>query len=184
MTENITAERLQTTTILIITHRPVFYFKHDVSETGFCLYLQVEPTQLGPKERENYSPLAHLSRFHLTTETESSLRNFMFLITYRTMDNVHNCILILIYHRHIPIDLKLQVLRMFETELPRSRTWRLEPSETGDNHESIHLSHSPTNHWYLYVNPTSSSQQRLLKAFPEIWSTHFIFSLDFTSSTK
>jgi hypothetical protein len=23
----------------------VFYFKHDLSETGFCLRLQVEPTQ-------------------------------------------------------------------------------------------------------------------------------------------
>jgi hypothetical protein len=29
-------------------HRPVFYLKHDISETGFCLRFQVEPTQLGP----------------------------------------------------------------------------------------------------------------------------------------
>jgi hypothetical protein len=35
-----------TITILDIMHRPVFYLKHDVSETGFCLRLQVEPTQL------------------------------------------------------------------------------------------------------------------------------------------
>jgi hypothetical protein len=27
-------------------HRPVFYLKHDVSETEFCLRFQVEPTQL------------------------------------------------------------------------------------------------------------------------------------------
>jgi hypothetical protein len=29
----------------------IFYFKHDVSETGFCLHLQVKPTQLGPIDR-------------------------------------------------------------------------------------------------------------------------------------
>jgi hypothetical protein len=27
-----------------IIYRPVIYLKHDVSETGFCLRLQVEPT--------------------------------------------------------------------------------------------------------------------------------------------
>jgi hypothetical protein len=32
-------------------HRPVFILKHNVSETGFCLRLQVEPTQLGPIDR-------------------------------------------------------------------------------------------------------------------------------------
>jgi hypothetical protein len=31
-----------------IIHRPVFYLKHNVSETGFCLRLQVDPTQMGP----------------------------------------------------------------------------------------------------------------------------------------
>jgi hypothetical protein len=32
-----------------IIHRPVFYLKkRDVSETGFCLHLQVEPTQMRP----------------------------------------------------------------------------------------------------------------------------------------
>jgi hypothetical protein len=34
-----------TITILDIIHRPVFYLKHGVSETGFFLRLQVEPTQ-------------------------------------------------------------------------------------------------------------------------------------------
>jgi hypothetical protein len=29
----------------------VVYLKHDVSDTGFCLLLQVEPTQLGPIDR-------------------------------------------------------------------------------------------------------------------------------------
>jgi hypothetical protein len=45
-----------------IIHRPVFYLKHNVSETGFCLRLQVEFIQLG----------------FLKTETEFSLRNFGF----------------------------------------------------------------------------------------------------------
>jgi hypothetical protein len=31
-------------------HRPVFYLKHNVSETGFCLRLQVIHTQLGLKD--------------------------------------------------------------------------------------------------------------------------------------
>jgi hypothetical protein len=38
-------------TILGIINDPVFHFKHDVSETGFCLRLQVEPTQFGPIEK-------------------------------------------------------------------------------------------------------------------------------------
>jgi hypothetical protein len=33
--------------ILGIIHRPVFYLKREVSETGFCLHLQMELTQLG-----------------------------------------------------------------------------------------------------------------------------------------
>jgi hypothetical protein len=37
-----------TVTILDISHRPVFYLKREVSETGFCLRLQVGPTYLGP----------------------------------------------------------------------------------------------------------------------------------------
>jgi hypothetical protein len=35
---------------LDIIHRP-FLFKNIVSETGFCLRLQVKPTQLGPIDR-------------------------------------------------------------------------------------------------------------------------------------
>jgi hypothetical protein len=40
-------------TILDIIHRPGFYLKHDVSEAGFCLRLQVEPTRLGSPEDGN-----------------------------------------------------------------------------------------------------------------------------------
>jgi hypothetical protein len=36
---------------LDIIHRPVFITKHNVSETGLCLRLQVKPTQLGAIDR-------------------------------------------------------------------------------------------------------------------------------------
>jgi hypothetical protein len=42
-----------TSTILDINHRPVFYLKQNVSETVFCLRLQVELTQLGPTDRSS-----------------------------------------------------------------------------------------------------------------------------------
>jgi hypothetical protein len=35
-------------TILGVIHRPVFFLSQDVSETGFCLRLQVQPPRLGP----------------------------------------------------------------------------------------------------------------------------------------
>jgi hypothetical protein len=41
-----------TITILDIFHHRVFHIKHNVSETGFCLRLQVEATQLGPVQRQ------------------------------------------------------------------------------------------------------------------------------------
>jgi hypothetical protein len=37
--------------ILEIVHPSVVYLKHDVSETGFCLRLEVIPTQLSPIDR-------------------------------------------------------------------------------------------------------------------------------------
>jgi hypothetical protein len=54
----------------------VFCFKNDVSENGFCLSLQVEPTQLVPTDRQKRALYrAQLSRFYLKAETESILRN-------------------------------------------------------------------------------------------------------------
>jgi hypothetical protein len=45
-----------------------------------------------PKRRQTCSIYwAHLSRFHMKTETESSLRNVAFWIKDITMDNVQNC---------------------------------------------------------------------------------------------
>jgi hypothetical protein len=34
-----------------IIHRPALYLKYNVSETGFCLCLQVVDTQFGPVDR-------------------------------------------------------------------------------------------------------------------------------------
>jgi hypothetical protein len=82
-----------TITILGIIDRPVFYLKHGGSQTGFCLRLQAEPTQLGlinraslclrapataPETETCFINLAQFSGFHLKTKTESSLRNVMF----------------------------------------------------------------------------------------------------------
>lgn len=38
-----------------ITHHPVLYVKHDVSETGVCLRLKLKPTRLGTTVRTNMS---------------------------------------------------------------------------------------------------------------------------------
>jgi hypothetical protein len=40
-----------TLTILVITHRPDFQLKYNVSDAGVCFCLQVEPTQLDPIAR-------------------------------------------------------------------------------------------------------------------------------------
>jgi hypothetical protein len=92
-----------TITILDIIHRPVFYLKHNVSEDGFCSRFQVEATQLGTIDRPSlclrflqktetsFDGWAKLSRFHLKTETVSSLRNLLFSIEDKSMDNVRNC---------------------------------------------------------------------------------------------
>jgi hypothetical protein len=54
--------------VFIWKHRPVYFSKHNVSDTGFCLRLQVKPTQLGPIDRA--SP-------YLRNDPESSLRNIV-----------------------------------------------------------------------------------------------------------
>jgi hypothetical protein len=62
-------------------HRPDLYLKYNILETGFCLLLQVEPTQVGPIDPETETICSYWvypSRFHLKTETESSVRNVKF----------------------------------------------------------------------------------------------------------
>jgi hypothetical protein len=56
-----------TITILDFIHCPVFYLKLEDSETGFCLRLQVEPTQMGSVS-VNRNCWAYLSWFYLKTE--------------------------------------------------------------------------------------------------------------------
>jgi hypothetical protein len=36
---------------LYLKNRPVYFLKHNASETGFCPRLQVKPAQLGPIDR-------------------------------------------------------------------------------------------------------------------------------------
>jgi hypothetical protein len=60
-------------------HLSVFYLKHDISENGFCLSLQVEPTEMFPETETRAFCWAHFSWFHLKRETESSFRNVVFL---------------------------------------------------------------------------------------------------------
>jgi hypothetical protein len=38
-----------------IIHSLIFYLKHGVSETGICLRLQVENTQLNPIDKDSLS---------------------------------------------------------------------------------------------------------------------------------
>jgi hypothetical protein len=52
-------------------HRHVFYLKHDVSETWFCLRLQVVPTQLDAIDRASRC-LQKPIRYNLKSETQPS----------------------------------------------------------------------------------------------------------------
>jgi hypothetical protein len=77
--------------VLFLSKTLSSFFKYKVSETGFCLRLQVKPTQLGPIDRagpisgDKTIDWAELNRFYLKTETESSLRNVVFLNKNRTV---------------------------------------------------------------------------------------------------
>jgi hypothetical protein len=66
--------------IFDIKRRPVLCLKHDVAEAGFCFHFQLELTQisLSPETESSYFYLAHLRRFHIKAETESSLRKVVF----------------------------------------------------------------------------------------------------------
>jgi hypothetical protein len=73
-----------TFTILDIIHRPVLYLKHNVSETGFYLRLQVEPTQLGPMDTISLlfadSETICIDWYHITTACVTS---FNYSLTQR-----------------------------------------------------------------------------------------------------
>jgi hypothetical protein len=88
---------------LNILHYPVFYFKHDVSETGFCPRFKPELFQvdlMSSSETETSSFYwTNLSRFHLIRGRIQSTK-CRALKKIQIMDNVRNCDSILIYHRH------------------------------------------------------------------------------------
>jgi hypothetical protein len=83
-------------TILYIIHRPDFHWKHNVSETGFCLRLEVERTPKPywcccwcPETETSSIYWAQLSRFHLKTDRIQSPKHCV-LNRNRAMDNVQN----------------------------------------------------------------------------------------------
>jgi hypothetical protein len=55
--------------ILDIIYRPVFYLKHNLSETGFCLHLQlvqrlsIGPNWVGTTLRQRQNPVSEKLRF-------------------------------------------------------------------------------------------------------------------------
>jgi hypothetical protein len=80
-----------TITVLDIIHRPAFYLKYNNSETGFCLSLQVDPTQVSPIGRASLClRIDRRSRYRLKTETKSRLRNVEFYMKDWTMDSAFN----------------------------------------------------------------------------------------------
>jgi hypothetical protein len=68
-------------TVFMKNHFPVYFSKHNVSKTGFCLRLQVKPSELGTSSID----WAQLNKFYLRTEAESSLRNVVFWKIKRTV---------------------------------------------------------------------------------------------------
>jgi hypothetical protein len=62
-----------TINILHIIHPRAFILKHNVTETKFCLRPWMLPTQLSPIDRTTPCLRFGDSRYHLKTETESSL---------------------------------------------------------------------------------------------------------------
>jgi hypothetical protein len=65
-----------TIAILNSIHRPVFYFKHGVSETGVCLPLQLEPSSLVPIDRDSFYPWRTFRRLDSVSVFRWTLRSF------------------------------------------------------------------------------------------------------------
>jgi hypothetical protein len=75
-----------TSTFLDIIPCPVFWLKHSVSETGFCLCLQVGPTQLCPVDRASNNGYAGYSV--CAEYTCMAFRTFCTVLTYYRRDNI------------------------------------------------------------------------------------------------
>jgi hypothetical protein len=85
-----------TITILLIMHHRVFYLKQRfgdwiLSPPNGESYPVGSNIYIAPETERSSSYWDLLSRCHLKTERESSLRNVVFLIKDRTMDHVQNC---------------------------------------------------------------------------------------------
>jgi hypothetical protein len=81
-----------TITILDIIDRPAFYLKHNVSETGFCLRLQVKPTQLGPIDTASLSTYHHHKPIDLKIGVAGNISHSAAKIYRRTIRHVpHSC---------------------------------------------------------------------------------------------
>jgi hypothetical protein len=76
-----------------------FYLKHDVSETGFCLRLQVELTQLGPIDR-------------IKTGRWIMSRNTTVVLIYHRHKLLDLIYIKIIKPEHIRKDMRLRVWRM------------------------------------------------------------------------
>jgi hypothetical protein len=74
---------------LDIIHCPFSNLKHNVSETGFCLRLQVEPTQLDPMDRDSAyfrTPAQTQDYWKLSGASPHTWGVFNILIFYIKMD--------------------------------------------------------------------------------------------------
>jgi hypothetical protein len=91
-----------TITILDIIHWPNFYLNHDVSGTGFCLCVQIKPSQLGPIPVRRQS-LALSTGSKWVGSTWRRKQNPVSETSY-FKKWIMSRIEIIIYHRHKPID--------------------------------------------------------------------------------
>jgi hypothetical protein len=68
--------------VLSLSKNTVLYIflKHNVSETGFCLHLQVKPTQLGPMNRA--SPYLWKNKQEVFLDKHRMMDSFIRLFTF------------------------------------------------------------------------------------------------------
>jgi hypothetical protein len=73
--------------LFYLKRSPVYVSKHNVSETGFCLRLQVKPTQLGPIDVAR--TMDNVQKYNIPTNIPSSQ-------TFRSYSGIckHVCILL------------------------------------------------------------------------------------------
>jgi hypothetical protein len=83
-----------TITILDIIHRPVFYLKHGVSETEFCLQHQVERTQVAPIDRARLclpDTSNNTNRIYKANTTQTTNESWLCLCAYVFKLQIFEC---------------------------------------------------------------------------------------------